>query len=128
MVAELETVKDYVTRVGTVFAVAMYRSRALQCEEQASLTIEARRRLAATLEKSLPPDAPEDDETYFHAAMGAYEQNWYAQAKDFRALELEAIRLNLPGTNPGKQEHLDGNGISLKLSDIEEELNRRDHT
>jgi hypothetical protein len=123
----IEDQTAYIARVGTAFAVAMFRHQANTYGAKASRVEEVRNRLATALENHFETDNNsvsiwEDDETCFLAAFEAYEQIWHEKEKELKAWESIAIALNLPGTDPGRQEHLDGNGINISLASIEQEL------
>ncbi len=126
-----QEVLEYVSHVGTPFAVAMYRSRFREFTQKADQVIAVRNRLAKALEAHFESDKSPlskgrpllgGDESCFHAAFGTYSEYFSAQATEWKQREEEAIRLNLPGTNPGRQEHLDRNGIQIDLAAIEAEL------
>lgn len=119
---ENETTQEYVARVGTPFAVAMYRDSERKWRAKADKIKETRERLTDALEAYFDEAPNDEDETTFGIAFEICEKHYRDEAAKWEALASEAIRLDLPGTSPGRQEHLDGNGICMKLSDVEEEL------
>ena len=116
-----ETV-EYIERVGTIFAVAMYRDSARRWHEKAAKANEAKYRIIAKLKDHFNSDGCLDDENQLDAAFESFEAAALAKAAEYESLESEAIRLGLPGTSPGQQSHLNGNGIDIRLADVERDL------
>ena len=119
-----ETVADYVQKVGTCYAIAMYRveqRRLLRWKGEAYAACKA---IFEALELvSLPSDIFYDE---LDVAFGSRQreidlnlQYWESQEKEVWALPFSE------GSSPGTQEQLELSGIKISLRRIKEEYDRR---
>ena len=119
-----ETVADYVQRVGTYFAIAMYRveqRRLLRWKGEADAACKA---ISEALELvQLPSDIfYEELDVAFGSRQREIDLNlqyWESQEKEVWTLPFSE------GANPGTQENLDLSGIKISLRRIKEEYDRR---
>jgi hypothetical protein len=118
-----ESERQYVERVGTTFAIANYRGEANAVYKKINVINSSIIELRTMQETH--PDFDEDD--VMLAALQAQRQAYSEQIKRWQQLETDALLIDAVGTKPGKQEHLDGNGIQINLQSIARELGRSRH-